>query len=145
MGIEINKLNATEAYINGEEGYRAKPYRCTSGALTIGIGYNLDAGMPFDEALLLMRHRIEKIRRELLERFEWFPKLNEARQAALVSMAYQMGTAGLFSFRRALAAVGSEDWEAAGKHMLDSRWARQTPERARRTAYMMRSGRFPIR
>ena len=144
MGIETNRMSAIEAYIHSEEGYRAKPYRCTSGALTIGIGYNLDAGMPFDEALLLMRHRVDSIRRALLERYEWFPKLNEARQAALVSMAYQMGTAGLFSFKRALKAVEDGDWDKAGREMLDSKWARQTPARAQRTAYMMRYGKFPV-
>ena len=143
--METNLLrNETERILVHEEGYRAKPYRCTSGALTIGIGYNLDAGMPFDEALLLMRHRVDGIRRALLERYEWFPKLNEARQAALVSMAYQMGTAGLFSFRRTLASIGSGNYEQASREMLDSKWARQTPARAQRTAYMMRYGKFPI-
>ena len=142
--METNLLrNETERILVHEEGYWAKPYRCTSGALTIGIGYNLDAGMPFDEALLLMRHRVDGIRRALLERYEWFPKLNEARQAALVSMAYQMGTAGLFSFRRTLASIGSGDYEKASREMLDSKWASQTPARAQRTAYMMRYGRFP--
>ena len=140
----MSELNATEAYIHDEEGYRAKPYRCTSGALTIGIGYNLDAGMPFDEAVLLMRHRIDKIRRALLERLEWFPKLNEARQAALLSMAYQMGLSGLLSFKRTLASIAAGDYEQASRAMLDSKWARQTPERAQRTAYMMRYGKFPL-
>ena len=50
-------FDKTAAYIEQEEGYSPHTYRCTSGALTIGIGYNLDAGMPFDEAVLLMRHR----------------------------------------------------------------------------------------
>lgn len=139
----MSELNATEAYIHDEEGYRAKPYRCTSGALTIGIGYNLDAGMPFDEAVLLMRHRIDKIRRALLERLEWFPKLNEARQAALLSMAYQMGLSGLLSFKRTLASIAAGDYEQASRGMLDSKWASQTPKRAQRTAYMMRYGKFP--
>ena len=123
-------MSATEANIHQEEGYREKPYRCTAGKLTIGIGYNLDAGMPLDEAVLLIRHRIEKIRRELLERFEWFPNLNETRQAALVSMAYQMGIAGLLGFKRTLVSVGAGDYEKASREMLDSKWARQTPKRA---------------
>ena len=123
-------MSATEANIHQEEGYREKPYRCTAGKLTIGIGYNLDAGMPLDEAVLLIRHRIEKIRRELLERFEWFPNLNETRQAALVSMAYQMGIAGLLGFKRTLVSVWAGDYEKASREMLDSKWARQTPKRA---------------
>ena len=104
----------------------------------------MDAGMPFDEAVLLMRHRIDKIRRALLERLEWFPKLNEARQAALLSMAYQMGLSGLLSFKRTLASIAAGDYEQASREMLDSKWARQTPERAQRTAYMMRYGKFPL-
>ena len=141
--MDRDKLTPTEAYIHQEEGFRSKPYRCTSGALTIGIGYNLDAGMPFDEAVLLMRHRIDKIRRALLERLEWFPKLNEARQAALVSMAFQMGLAGLLSFKRTLASIAAGDYEQASREMLESKWARQTPKRAQRTAYMIRYGKFP--
>ena len=136
-------FDKTAAYIEQEEGYSPHTYRCTSGALTIGIGYNLDAGMPFDEAVLLMRHRIDKIRRALLERLEWFPKLNEARQAALLSMAYQMGLSGLLSFKRTLASIAAGDYEQASREMLDSKWARQTPGRAQRTAYMMRYGKFP--
>ena len=142
--MDRDRLTPTEEYIHQEEGFRSKPYRCTSGALTIGIGYNLDAGMPFDEAVLLMRHRIDKIRRALLERLEWFPKLNEARQAALLSMAYQMGLSGLLGFRRTLATMESGDWEKASLEMLNSKWARQTPERAQRTAYIIRYGKFPL-
>lgn len=141
--MDRDKLTPTEEYIHQEEGFRSKPYRCTSGALTIGIGWNLDAGITWEEAVMIFRHRVDGIRRALLERYEWFPKLNEARQAALVSMAYQMGTAGLFSFRRTLASIGSGDYEKASREMLDSKWARQTPARAQRTAYMMRYGKFP--
>ena len=45
-------FDKTAAYIEQEEGYSPHTYRCTGGALTIGIGYNLDAGMPHDEAQL---------------------------------------------------------------------------------------------
>ena len=134
--------DATEQFILDEEGYRARVYRCTSGALTIGIGYNLDAGMPIDEAMLLMRHRVGTITQSLQGKFAWFDGLNEARRAVLVSMAYQMGLRGLYGFRRMLAAIEAGEYEAAGREMLDSTWARQTPARARRTAEMMRLGQF---
>ena len=130
----MNKLTRTEQLILDEEGYSEKPYRCPAGKLTIGIGYNLDAGMPLDEAVLLMRHRMDKIRYAL----------NEARQAALISMAYQMGITGVLGFKRALHAAGRGLYDTASKEMLDSNWARQTPARAQRTAYMMRYGKFPI-
>ena len=140
----MNKLTRTEQLILDEEGYSEKPYRCPAGKLTIGIGYNLDAGMPLDEAVLLMRHRMDKIRYALMGSLEWFSKLNEARQAALISMAYQMGITGVLGFKRALHAAGRGLYDTASKEMLDSNWARQTPARAQRTAYMMRYGKFPI-
>ena len=95
--------------------------------------------------LELLRHAGQVLtRRALLERLEWFPKLNEARQAALLSMAYQMGLSGLLGFRRTLATMASGDWEKASREMLNSKWARQTPERAQRTAYIIRYGKFPL-
>ena len=40
------KLTQTEAYIRREEGYRRHMYKCPSGKWTIGIGLNLEAGLP---------------------------------------------------------------------------------------------------
>ena len=58
-------------------------------------------------------------------------------------MAFQMGLAGLLSFKRTLASIAAGDYEQASREMLDSKWASQTPKRAQRTAYMMRYGKFP--
>ena len=142
--MDRDKLTPTEAYIHQEEGFRSKPYRCTSGASTIGIGWNLDAGITWEEAVMIFRHRLDGIQASLRASLPWFGGLNEARQAALVSMAFQMGLSGLLSFKRTLATMASGDWEKASREMLNSKWARQTPERAQRTAYIIRYGKFPI-
>lgn len=139
---ELMELTQTEAYIKQEEGYRRHMYKCPSGKWTIGIGLNLEAGLPEDEAEAILRLRLDKLKAQLGAELPWFSSLNEARQATLVSMAYQMGLRGLYGFRRMLAAIEGGDYETAGREMLDSTWARQTPARARRTAEMMRSGRF---
>ena len=136
-------LDRAAAYVEQEEGYRARVYRCPTGALTIGIGYNLDAGMPHDEAVLLLRHRLAKIHAELSNKLPFFGRLSEIRQAALISMAYQMGTDGLLAFNRTLASIEAGHYDTAGREMLESKWARQTPERAQRTAYMIRYDRWP--
>ncbi len=136
-------FDKTAAYLEQEEGYSPHTYRCTGGALTIGIGYNLDAGMPHDEAQLLLRHRLGKINTALASRLPFFGGLSEIRQAALLSMAYQMGVAGLLGFPRTLAYLAGGDFDAAGREMLASAWARQTPKRAQRTAYMIRYDRWP--
>jgi lysozyme len=58
----------------------------------------------------------------------------------LVGMAFQMGTEGLLKFKNTLAMVQAGDYESAAKGMLQSLWARQTPERAARMAKQMRTG-----
>lgn len=135
--------NDTERFIVAKEGFEAKPYRCPAGKLTIGIGWNLDAGITERAALLVFRDQIKTITDALTVKFPWFGDLNEARRAALISMAFQMGLAGLYGFRQTLAYVEAGQYEAAAAGMLASKWARQTPRRARETAYMMRYGRFP--
>lgn len=135
--------NDTERFIVAQEGYESKPYRCTAGKLTIGIGWNLDAGITERAALLVFRDQIKTITDALTVKFPWFGSLCEARRAALISMAFQMGLAGLYGFKQTLAYVEAGQYEAAAAGMLASKWARQTPRRARETAYMMRYGRFP--
>lgn len=133
-----------EQYIIREEGYSEKPYRCTAGKLTIGFGFNLeDAGLSREESLLILRYRLDRIAAALEQKWPWFRILNYARRAALIGMAYQMGLAGLYGFKQTIAYVEAAQYEAAAAGMLASKWARQTPPRARRAAYMMRYGRFP--
>lgn len=137
-------MDSTEKYIAAEEGYRQFPYRCTAGKLTIGYGFNLDdTGLSVPESAAILHMRIDELRTILAKRLPWFSALNEARQAALLSMAYQMGLAGLLKWQRTLGHLASGDYESAATEMVKSRWYTQTRDRARRTCYMMRYGRFP--
>lgn len=134
--------NDTERFIAREEDFRSKPYRCKAGKLTIGIGWNLDAGISERLAALVFHEQVGEIEAALLAKFPWFKRLTEARRAALVSMAFQMGLQGLYGFKNTLRYIEAGDYENAARNMLQSKWARQTPARAERTAYMMRYGRF---
>lgn len=133
-------MSVLEADIALDEGYREHPYRCTSGKLTIGYGYNLDAGMPQDEALVLMRYRLAKLYGRLAQRLPWFLDATLGRQRALCNMAYQLGFDGLMGFGRMLSACAAEEWDVAAEHALDSQWAKQTPARAQRIAAILRKG-----
>ena len=134
--------NDTERFIAREEDFRSMPYRCKAGKLTIGIGWNLDAGISERLAALVFHEQVGEIEAALLAKFPWFGRLTEARRAALVSMAFQMGLAGLYGFKNTLKFIEAGDYENAARNMLQSKWAQQTPARAERTAYMMRYGRF---
>jgi len=132
-----------ELWLRDEEGYRKTPYRDSLGKLTIGIGYNLDAGMPGDEALVLARYRCWKLSAALAREWPWYAGLNAPRQAALIAMAYQMGLDGLRGFKEMLAALATGAHETAAREALDSKWAAQTPARAQRTAEIIRTGQWP--
>ena len=123
------------------EGLRLRPYRCTAGKLTIGIGRNLDdRGITADEALYLLRNDIELSRKELSGAFQWFAKLDQVRQAVLIDMHVNMGLATLSKFVATLGLIKSGRYDEAASEMLNSAWSRQVGRRARRLAEMMRTG-----
>ena len=46
------------------EGFRALPYKCSAGALTVGKGFNLDAGMSEPESDVLLAIRLFKVEKD---------------------------------------------------------------------------------
>ncbi len=130
--------------IEREEGRRRSAYQDNLGYWTIGAGRLIDerkgGGLSDDEIDYLLANDIKAKIAEVLAALPWFDRLNEPRQAALIGMAFQMGTAGLLGFKNTLAAIRDEHFELAGTLMLKSTWATQTPERAKRMAEQIRSG-----
>lgn len=123
------------------EGLRLKPYKCTSGKLTIGVGRNLDdVGISEQEAFMLLDNDINKIINSLPFQFPFYSELNDARKAVLINMAFNIGMSGLFKFKNMLAAIRNGDFEQASYEMLDSVWAEQVGNRARQLANQMASG-----
>lgn len=106
---------------------------------TVGYGLCLDvAGIDEDDAQVLTARRVNAIDKGLREAHpECYPKLSSIRQAVLISMAYQMGLAGVNGFQNMWLAIGAANWRSAYDSMLDSLWARQTPKRAARAARAM--------
>ncbi len=62
------------------------------------------------------------------------------RGEVLVEMAYQIGAGGLFKFKKMWAALAVGAYSGAAHEMLDSRWAKQTPKRAKELAEIMQTG-----
>lgn len=126
------------------EGERLKPYRCTAGKLTIGIGRNLeDRGITRDEAAYLLANDIAAEERELQRALPWVTKLDEVRQRVLLDMCFNMGLVGLLGFKNTLATIEAGNYKRAATMMLDSKWAKQVGQRAERLARMMATGSDP--
>src|SRR5690348_1169057 len=120
-----------------------KPWReCNGhpkGNLTIGWGYNLDAGMPEDDADVLLGNGINDTR-DTLRRFKWYLALDSVRQAAIVNVVMNMGLTRFLGFERTIAALARGDYDDAARELLDSEAARKAPGRYAELAGMVRSG-----
>src|SRR3546814_4909826 len=69
-------------------------------------------------------------------------KADPVRATALLSMAFQMGAAGLAGFKNSLKLVEQKRWAEAAANMMLSKWAKQTPERAARVTKMIETGAY---
>lgn len=65
---------------------------------------------------------------------------NNPRKWALISMAFQMGPAGLAKFNTSLGLMAAGQWKEASVQIRESKWAKQTPSRALRTSVVLASG-----
>ena len=130
--------------LNRDEGRKKAAYQDHLGFWTIGVGRLIDSrkggGLCDDEMDYLLRNdindRIDAITRAL----PWFQNLDDARKGVLLNMAFQMGTDGLLAFKNTLAEIRAGDYSTASEMMLQSKWAKQTPERAMRLAVQMKTG-----
>lgn len=123
------------------EGLELKPYRCTAGHLTIGIGRNLDdRGITEDEARFLCQNDVDIVEQELTRKFPFIVGLDDVRIRVLLDMAFNLGVPRLSAFSNMWAALEEGDYKQAAVEMLDSRWARQVGRRATNLSQMMETG-----
>ncbi len=143
--------------LNYEEGYREKPYIDTEGYPTVAGGIkigpkgallsNYTFTVPRKVGDVWLKVFTDKVIAQCTATPSVYAALqqcNPARADVLYSMAYQMGIAGLAGFKNTLAMIAAGKFDEAANGMLNSKWARQTPNRARRHAEVMRSGNYDI-
>ena len=83
-----------------EEGLRLKPYRCTSGKLTIGVGRNLeDKGITEQEAMIMLDADIQYFQFQLATKIKGWKDIHITARLVLIDMAFNMGVAGLLKFK----------------------------------------------
>jgi lysozyme len=139
--------------IHFEEGWRSKPYICTEGYPTVGYGFKIGPkgadiklyqfSLPIEAGAAWLSSLLDNKRAEMMRDAgisSAMASCDTARQAVLVSMAYQMGVVGLAGFKNTLKMISEKRWSEAATGMLNSRWAKQTPARAKRHALQMQTG-----
>ena len=144
--------------VKRDEGFRATPYKCTAGKLTIGYGLNLDAGITDDEAAYAANNNInfwesvteaqaayvlEKRLNSIvddMERFNWYSNLGDARRVVVCNMVYQLGITRFLKFKKMIAALEEKNFSLAADEMKNSAWYHQTTNRAERLIEKMKRG-----
>ena len=127
------------------EGVRSKVYMCSANFETIAVGRNISEsglGLSSDEIDYLLNNDISRVLEELTDEYFWFPALNEARQAAMIDISFNLGATRLRGFVKALNAMANENFVEAAAQFLDSRWSKQVGNRAIEVTDMIRSGQW---
>ena len=117
------------------EGYRRKPYQCTEGFWTFGMGFTW---ITEEESLHILTGRISELHLKLLDKLDWYKDLPPEIQGVIIEMCFQMGTTGMLKFKKMIANMKDRNWKGAADQMLDSLWARQTPNRANRLSEIVK-------
>lgn len=145
-------MNLKES-IKIHEGFRRDVYLCPTGHPTVGYGFRvadlspnelaLNGGkaepMSVEAAEQILDIKIAKFKKQLYSALPWLTYAPMDIQDALCEMAYQMGINGLLGFKNTLAMIEAKKYELAAENMLKSKWATQTPKRAKEIANQVRN------
>lgn len=122
-----------------DEGFRASKYVDTAGHLTIGYGFNVDAGISQYAATALLQAQTQECA-STVAGFWWAQGLDDIRMSVVVELAFNNGVNGLLRFPKMLAAIGAKDWATAQKELLDSDAARALPNRYQSLSQILLTG-----
>ena len=143
--MDMNRLLKS---VKEHEGYRNKVYLDSLGKRTVGVGHLCvedfwEDGKEYGEKFLLtileddLKNAIQGAERLCSD----CPDLKDLAKETIIEMIFQLGETGVSKFRNMWKALKQSppQYDVAATEMLDSRWAKQTPNRAKEMSGHMRS------
>ena len=117
--------------IKHHEGYRSKVYKCTEGYDTIGYGFAIK-DLELDEEIseMILVRKLDSLMNRISKKFYWWRSAESDVKNVVVEMCYQLGLSGFSKFKKTIDHLENKRYGKASAEMLDSKWARQTPNRA---------------
>ncbi len=141
--IDMDKLLES---VKKHEGYRNKVYLDTLGKRTVGVGHLCvedfwEDDKEYEESFLM--EILEKDLQSAIDQADDMCKdlkISSDAKILIIEMIFQLGGNGVSKFRKMWQALQQDppDYAEASVQMLDSRWAKQTPNRAQEMAGHMR-------
>ena len=92
----------------------------------------MDQHITEDRCYILFQEDVQIAISGCMKSYNNWDDLPQEVQHILVNMCFQLGQRGLSNFKQMGKAIEGSDWEKASVEMMDSRWAKQTPQRAER-------------
>lgn len=135
-----------------DEGKVLTSYKDSLGNWTIGIGHLLGADPKFQGITITdqecgeyFEEDFNEAVKEAQSAFDGFEGLDGPRKGAIVNMAFQMGEKTLSTFHTFLDYLDRGMYQEAALDLMNTRYARQVPQRAKRIAYRIRTGQYAAR
>ena len=134
--------------VKKHEGFRDTVYRDTLNKRTVGFGHlcvedHWDDNKEYSEKYLMkvLKDDLKNAIQGAEELCSDCPDLDDLAKETIVEMIFQLGKTGVSKFRNMWKALKHDppNYEQASIEMLDSRWAKQTPGRAKEMSDHMRS------
>ena len=133
--------------VKQHEGYRNKVYLDTLGKRTVGVGHLCVEDFWEDDKEYEESFLMEILEKDLQEAIHGARSLmgeygcadiDEKAEEILIEMVFQLGKNGVSKFKNMWKALAEKNYIGASYEMLDSRWAKQTPNRAKAMAKTMK-------
>lgn len=117
--------------IKKHEGYVGIVYKDSLGIDTIGYGFAIkDLELDEDICDMILDRKLKDLESMVKLKFDWFKYMPPEIKEVVMEMCYQLGVTGVSKFKKTIAYLRNKQWEKASVEMLDSLWAKQTPNRA---------------
>lgn len=128
-----------------EEGLHLQAYKDHLGHWTIGIGHKLPSGKNWSGYQITKEQAVETLYRDLAWAFEAakeiYPRYDsypDNVQLAIVDMIFNLGEPGYRQFTTTIGLIKAGKFDEAADQALQSKWARQVPNRAKRITDLLR-------
>lgn len=132
--------------IKEHEGFVPRTYKDSLGKRTIGFGHLCVEPEQWDDDKEYTREELERVFdndfEEALKNAESLigeRSINFIAKQVIIEMVFQLGIGGVSKFKKMWSALDNEDYGEASFQMMDSLWAKQTPNRAEKLSQKMRS------
>ena len=132
--------------VKKHEGYRNKVYLDTLNKRTVGVGHLCvedfwEDDKEYEEKFLMtiLEHDLSdaiKGANDLMAEHGCMD-INEKAHELIIEMVFQLGKSGVSKFRNMWKHLSALEYSDAASEMLDSRWAKQTPNRAQAMSAQM--------